>query len=241
MEYATQDSDPKLFEPYAQADPRPGRGVPQALVDAEPRQLDALIEFAARAYRRPLTERGAERAARALSQAARRRSCRTTRPCGSRWPACSSRRRSSTGSRRPAPGAEPAPVSDWELASRLSYFLWSSLPDDELRERGRRGPAARPRRARGPGPADAAATRSVRRLATEFACQWLHIYDFDTLDEKSERHFPDVRRPARRHVRGVDPVLHRPVPARRARCSTSSTPTTRSSTSRWRSTTAFPA
>jgi hypothetical protein len=30
----------------------------------------------------------------------------------------------------------------------------------------------------------------VRRLATEFACQWLHIRDFDELDEKSERHFP---------------------------------------------------
>ena len=31
----------------------------------------------------------------------------------------------------------------------------------------------------------------VRRLATEFACQWLHIYDFNTLDEKSEKHFPE--------------------------------------------------
>ncbi len=30
----------------------------------------------------------------------------------------------------------------------------------------------------------------ARRLATEFACQWLHIYDFDSLDEKSPRHFP---------------------------------------------------
>ena len=30
----------------------------------------------------------------------------------------------------------------------------------------------------------------TRRLATEFACQWLHIHDFDQLDEKSERHFP---------------------------------------------------
>jgi len=30
----------------------------------------------------------------------------------------------------------------------------------------------------------------TRRLATEFACQWLHIVDFDHLDEKSERHFP---------------------------------------------------
>jgi hypothetical protein len=31
----------------------------------------------------------------------------------------------------------------------------------------------------------------TRRLATEFGCQWLHIYEFDRLDEKSERHFPD--------------------------------------------------
>jgi hypothetical protein len=30
----------------------------------------------------------------------------------------------------------------------------------------------------------------TRRLATEFACQWLHIYDFANFDEKSERHFP---------------------------------------------------
>jgi hypothetical protein len=30
----------------------------------------------------------------------------------------------------------------------------------------------------------------ARRLATEFACQWLHVYEFDGLDEKSERHFP---------------------------------------------------
>lgn len=30
-----------------------------------------------------------------------------------------------------------------------------------------------------------------RRLATEFACQWLHIYQFDTLDEKSEKYFPE--------------------------------------------------
>ncbi|MBL9124830.1 MAG: DUF1588 domain-containing protein, partial [Planctomycetaceae bacterium] len=31
----------------------------------------------------------------------------------------------------------------------------------------------------------------IRRLATEFACQWLHIYEFDTLDEKSGSHFPE--------------------------------------------------
>jgi hypothetical protein len=30
----------------------------------------------------------------------------------------------------------------------------------------------------------------VRRLATEFGCQWLHVRDLENLDEKSERHFP---------------------------------------------------
>jgi hypothetical protein len=28
--------------------------------------------------------------------------------------------------------AEPHPISDYQLASRLSYFLWNSMPDDEL-------------------------------------------------------------------------------------------------------------
>ena len=33
----------------------------------------------------------------------------------------------------------------------------------------------------------------VRRLASEFGAAWLHIHDFQTLDEKSERHFPTFR------------------------------------------------
>ena len=30
-----------------------------------------------------------------------------------------------------APGS-PRPLDDYQIASRLSYFLWSSMPDDEL-------------------------------------------------------------------------------------------------------------
>src|SRR5207247_3765295 len=87
------------------------------------------------------------------------------------------------------PGAAPGPVDDWELATRLSYFLWSSAPDAELRELAARG------RLRSPDELAAQTRRMlrdprVRRLATEFACAWLHIYDFDALSEKSERHFP---------------------------------------------------
>lgn len=32
---------------------------------------------------------------------------------------------------------ETVPISDWEMASRLSYFLWGSMPDEELFERAR--------------------------------------------------------------------------------------------------------
>ena len=37
-------------------------------------------------------------------------------------------------------------VSDLELASRLSFFLWSSIPDDELLDAGRRRDAEASRR-----------------------------------------------------------------------------------------------
>jgi hypothetical protein len=90
---------------------------------------------------------------------------------------------------KPGPGAGQGPVSGWELASRLSYFLWSSQPDDELRQLAAASRLSDPE-------ALAAQTRRmlqdprVRRLATEFACQWLHLHDFDHFDEKSERHFP---------------------------------------------------
>jgi hypothetical protein len=91
--------------------------------------------------------------------------------------------------RSETPGNETGPVNDWELATRLSYFLWSSLPDEELRADAAAGKVAR---SRGIG----AHTRRmlkddrVRRLATEFGCQYLHVRDVATLDEKSERHFP---------------------------------------------------
>src|SRR5204863_8176741 len=89
----------------------------------------------------------------------------------------------------PVPGDTPGPVNDWELATRLSYFLWSSAPDSELRAVAASG------KLRNPDVLAAQARRTmkdarVRRLATEFACAWLHIYDFDELGEKSERHFP---------------------------------------------------
>ncbi|MCE2540220.1 MAG: DUF1592 domain-containing protein [Acidobacteria bacterium] len=72
-----------------------------------------------------------------------------------------------------APGA-PYRLSDLELASRISFFLWSSIPDDELLEVAAEG------RLRDPGVLE----RQVRRmladprseaLAKNFAGQWLRL------------------------------------------------------------------
>lgn len=37
------------------------------------------------------------------------------------------------------PAVEPRALNNWELATRLSYFLWSSMPDDELFDLARSG------------------------------------------------------------------------------------------------------
>ena len=80
-------------------------------------------------------------------------------------------------------------MSDCELATRLSYFLWSSAPDAELRAAAEAGKLHEPAEL-------LAQTRRmlrdarVRRLATEFGCTWLHIRGFDEMNEKSEQEFP---------------------------------------------------
>jgi hypothetical protein len=94
--------------------------------------------------------------------------------------------------RSETPATGTGPVNDWELASRMSYFLWSSQPDDELRSVAAAGTlrdaavlAAQARRM--------LKDDRVRRLATEFGCQYLHVRDVAALDEKSERHFPSFK------------------------------------------------
>ena len=77
-------------------------------------------------------------------------------------------------------------VSDFELASRLSFFLWSSLPDDALLDAAERGELRHPpqleqqvRRM--------LADPKARNLATNFAGQWLQLRKLDEIT-------PDLRR-----------------------------------------------
>ena len=72
-----------------------------------------------------------------------------------------------------APGA-PYRLSDLELASRISFFLWSSIPDDELLD------AAAEGRLRDPGVLELQVRRMLadprsEALAKNFAGQWLRL------------------------------------------------------------------
>jgi hypothetical protein len=80
-----------------------------------------------------------------------------------------------------APTAEPIHrLSDVELASRLAFFLWSSLPDEELLLLAEAGKLSEPR----------TLEQQVRRmladaraetLAADFAYQWLHLNRMDAI------------------------------------------------------------
>ena len=72
--------------------------------------------------------------------------------------------------RDPANAATGAPyrVTDLELASRLSFFLWSSIPDDELLDVAAARQAERRRGAGAAGQADARRP-AVSALVTNFA------------------------------------------------------------------------
>jgi len=90
--------------------------------------------------------------------------------------------------RQPAPGAV-ARITDVELASRLSFFLWSSIPDDELLDAAIRG------RLKTPGVFDQQvrrmlADRRAESLVTNFAEQWLFLRDVPS-KRPDERLFPD--------------------------------------------------
>src|SRR5581483_12236098 len=102
------------------------------LVAAIPRQLDALPDFAERAYRRPLQPREREELLRLYGTARDKgmshdEAFRTVLTRVLVSPSFLFR------IEQAAQGNDPKQVSSWELATRLSYFLWATLPDDELR------------------------------------------------------------------------------------------------------------
>ncbi len=81
------------------------------------------------------------------------------------------------------------PISDFELASRLSFFLWSSLPDEELLQIAEAGELSN----------EVALKKQVRRMLSDkrsgslvnnFASQWLYLRNLKSITPDL-RLFPD--------------------------------------------------
>ena len=84
----------------------------------------------------------------------------------------------------------PYRVSDHELACRLSYFLWSSMPDRELSDLADAG------RLHETGVLEGQVRRMLadpksRALAEDFAGQWLRVGNLSELAEPDKRIFPE--------------------------------------------------
>jgi hypothetical protein len=83
----------------------------------------------------------------------------------------------------------PQPASQYALASRLSYFLWSSMPDDELLRAAERGSLSQLEVLR-TQVRRMLADSKAQALAENFAGQWLEIRRLESAQPDRER-FPD--------------------------------------------------
>ena len=92
---------------------------------------------------------------------------------------------------------KPEPLTEHELASKLSYFLWNTMPDPHLQELGAAGKL------------HAALDTEIRRMihderfgqfADEFASQWLSLEKFDVV-EMDRKRYPTLTRDVRLNLR----------------------------------------
>ena len=160
--------------------------IQDAIKSARAGHVDNVIQFAELAWRRPLQEpeqtrlRQFYQGLRDESKLDHRQAIRALLTRVLMAPAFLYR------AERPSAGA----LSNAELASRLSYFLWSSTPDDELRRAAAAGELSDPkqltrqarRMLRDP---------KARRLATEFFGQWFGFFQFDRYRGVDPQRFPD--------------------------------------------------
>ncbi len=189
LEFATQDADPRRFDPVLKPVADMAEAYKKQLLRSEPFHLKELLRWAQRAYRRGLKDQEKEGIHSLYRQLkaeglSHEESMRLLVARVLTSPAFLYRLE------KPFKGKDSGPVNSFELATRLSYFLTSSLPDKELTQLAQLNELLKPvvlkeqarRLLKAP---------SARRLAIEFACQWLHLRDFEKTVEKNERLFPE--------------------------------------------------
>ncbi len=172
-----------------------------AQVAAEPGHLEALLAFAARAWRRSLADD--ERQAMLASYHADRKDGNQHDPA---FRSVLARVLSSPWFlyrvEQPAPGPGWQPVSGEELATRLSFLMWDSIPDDELRANAAllHEPAVMEQQLR-----RMLKDGRMRGMAEEFGARWLGVRDFVANHGRSLKHFPEFT-PAVRDALAEEPV-----------------------------------
>ncbi|MBI3207368.1 MAG: DUF1592 domain-containing protein [Candidatus Solibacter usitatus] len=170
------------------------REVERLRAEAEAQHLDALLKFAARAYRRPLLKAEREdllgyyRSLRDKSALTHEEAMRDSIVSVLMSPDfCyrldlpEARVTSAASARRP--------LSGHQLAGRLSYFLWSTMPDEELLRHASAGDLQRPEVLVAQARRMLKDSR-VRGLTTEFAANWLDFRRFEEHNAVDRERFP---------------------------------------------------
>lgn len=106
---------------------------------------------------------------------------------------------------------KPGPLGGYELASRLSYFLWSSMPDQALFDLAAKGALAKPEtlvlEAR-----RMLTDAKVAALAENFAGQWLQLRKLDIVQPDSKL-FPGVDEELKQAMRAETTFFFRHIVA----------------------------
>jgi hypothetical protein len=165
------------------------RRVERARRAAEPGQRKTLLQFVERAYRRPLSTAEQDgvldfyRKTRRADKLGHEEALRDTLVSVLVSPHFCYR----IDLAEPGPTARP--LTDYELASRLSYFLWSSMPDAELLAHAAAHDLHRPEVLRAQARRMLGDPR-VRGLATEFLANWLDFRRFEEHNAVDRQRFP---------------------------------------------------
>ena len=190
MGYASQDRRDLVnrFTPLQPAITAYAESFRKRLIEVEPRHVDAVVALAGRAFRRPLAP-AEEARLRTLYDTLRKKEVAHEDAIRAIVAHVLVSADFLYKIEVAGPGSDPKPISDYELATRLSYFLWSSMPDAELLAVAQSGRLHDPEVLKSEVRRMLAAPAS-RRLAEEFGTQWLHVHGFSTLDEKNAELFP---------------------------------------------------
>lgn len=168
--------------------------------EAEPKQWDALLAWTAKAYRHPLTssERDSLKAfyrslrdQDGLSHDDAIRDCVVSVLMSPHFCYRVDEDRSTvvSNSKPQSVAVASVPLSDVSLASRLSYFLWSGPPDEELLSIASAGRLQNPKTLLSQAHR-MIRSEKIRRLATEFGGHWLDFRRFEEHNAVDRARFP---------------------------------------------------